>query len=64
MLFNIVGGTNLTLFEVNEAAAIIKQAVDSEANIIFGVAHDPAMDKEVRITLIATGWPEWVRKRR
>lgn len=56
VLFNIVGGTNLTLFEVNEAAGIIKQAVDSEANIIFGVAHDPTMDKEVRITLIATGF--------
>ena len=56
VLFNVVGGTNLTLFEVNEAAAVIKQAVDSDANIIFGVAHDPSMDKEVRITLIATGF--------
>jgi len=42
--------------EVNEAAEVIKQAVDPEANIIFGVAHDPTMDKEVRITLIATGF--------
>ncbi len=56
VLFNVVGGTNLTLFEVNEAAEVIKQAVDPEANIIFGVAHDPAMDKEVKITLIATGF--------
>ncbi len=38
VLFNIVGGSSLTLFEVNEAAQIIKQAVDPEANIIFGVA--------------------------
>ena len=56
VLFNIVGGSSLTLFEVNEAAAVIKEAVDPEANIIFGVAHDPAMDSEVRITLIATGF--------
>ena len=56
VLFNIVGGNNLSLFEVNESAEVIKQAVDPEANIIFGVAHDPAMDKEVKITLIATGF--------
>ncbi len=56
VLFNVVGGSSLTLFEVNEAAEVIKQAVDPEANIIFGVAHDPSMDKEIRITLIATGF--------
>ena len=56
VLFNVVGGNNLTLFEVNEAASVIKAAVDPEANIIFGVAHDSAMDKEVKITLIATGF--------
>jgi len=56
VLFNIVGGSNLTLIEVNEAAEVIRNAVDNEANIIFGVAHDPDMDKEVRITLIATGF--------
>ncbi len=56
VLFNVVGSSSLTLFEVNEAAEVIKQAVDPEANIIFGVAHDPSMDKELRITLIATGF--------
>ena len=56
VLFNVVGGSSLTLFEVNGAAEIIKQAVDPESNIIFGVAHDPTMDKEVKITLIATGF--------
>jgi cell division protein FtsZ len=56
VLFNVVGGSSLTLFEVNQAAELIKQAVDPDANIIFGVAHDPSMDKEVRITLIATGF--------
>lgn len=56
VLFNVVGGSSLTLFEVNEAAEVIKQAVDPEANIIFGVAHDPNMDNDVKITLIATGF--------
>ncbi|MDP3880039.1 MAG: cell division protein FtsZ [Dehalococcoidales bacterium] len=56
VLFNIVGGTNLTLFEVNEAAEVIKAAVDPDANIIFGVGHDPSMDKDLKITLIATGF--------
>ncbi|MFQ6122937.1 MAG: cell division protein FtsZ [Dehalococcoidales bacterium] len=56
VLFNVVGGSSLTLFEVNEAAEVIKEAVDPDANIIFGVAHDPNMNKEVKITLIATGF--------
>jgi cell division protein FtsZ len=56
VLFNVVGGSSLALFEVNEAADVIKEAVDPEANIIFGVAHDPNMDNEVQITLIATGF--------
>ena len=56
VLFNVVGGTDLTLFEVNEAAEVIKQAVDPDANIIFGVASDSAMGSDVRITLIATGF--------
>jgi cell division protein FtsZ len=56
VLFNIVGGSSLTLYEVNQAAEVIRQAVDPEANIIFGVAHEPTMDREVRITLIATGF--------
>ena len=56
VLFNIVGGNDLSLLEVNEAAEVIKQAVDPDANIIFGVAADSAMGSEVRITLIATGF--------
>ena len=56
VLFNVVGSNSLTLFEVNEAADVIRQAVDPEANIIFGVAHDPTMENDVRITLIATGF--------
>ena len=56
VLFNIVGGSSLTLYEVNQAAEVIKHAVDPEANIIFGVAHDPTMENEVKITLITTGF--------
>jgi cell division protein FtsZ len=55
VLFNVVGG-NLSLYEVNEAAEVIKQAVDPDANIIFGVANDNSMSDEVRLTLIATGF--------
>ena len=56
VLFNVVGGNNLSLFEVNQAADVIKAAVDPDANIIFGVANDPAMENELRITLITTGF--------
>jgi cell division protein FtsZ len=56
VLFNITGGPSLTLFECNEAAQIIGQAVHPDANIIFGVVFDPKMDSEVRITVIATGF--------
>jgi cell division protein FtsZ len=56
VLFNVAGGSNLTLFEVSEAAKIIGGAVDPEANIIFGVNVDPNMGNEVRLTLIATGF--------
>ncbi len=55
-LFNIAGSGELTLFEVNEAAEIIKQAIDPEANLIFGVTIDPNMSSDVRLTLIATGF--------
>ena len=56
VLFNVVGGSDLTLFEVNEAAEVIKKAVAEEANIIFGVANDPNMGDDIRITLITTGF--------
>jgi cell division protein FtsZ len=56
VLFNVTGGENLSLFEVNEAAEVIKAAVDPEANIIFGVVRDTRMDKDIKITLVATGF--------
>ncbi|WP_027366082.1 cell division protein FtsZ [Desulfotruncus alcoholivorax] len=56
VLLNITGGTSLGLFEVNEAAEIISQAADNEANIIFGAVIDERMEDEVRVTVIATGF--------
>ncbi len=56
VLFNITGGMDLTLFEVNEAADIISKAAHPEANIIFGAVQDPAFDGRVKITVIATGF--------
>ena len=56
VLFNVTGSDNLSLFEVNQAAEIIKQAVNPDANIIFGVVRDSLMDKDIKITLIATGF--------
>ena len=56
VLFNITGSTSLTLFEVNAAAEVIKQAADPNANVIFGVAFDTNMNNEIRLTLIATGF--------
>jgi cell division protein FtsZ len=56
VLFNVCGGNNLSLFEVSDAAKVIGEAVDPEANIIFGVNVDPNMGNEVRMTLIATGF--------
>lgn len=56
VLLNITGGSNLGLFEVNEAAEIIAQAADPEANIIFGAVIDETLQEEVRVTVIATGF--------
>ncbi len=58
ILFNITGGDEMTMSEVNEAAQIISQAADPDANIIFGAAIDSAMGDEVKISVIATGFEE------
>jgi cell division protein FtsZ len=62
LLFNITGGPNLGLFEVNEAAEIIKEAADPEANIIFGTVIDERMGDDVMITVIATGFDSTKRR--
>ena len=56
ILFNITGGTDLSLFEVNQAAAIIKETAHPDVNLIFGAVIDPSMGDELRITVIATGF--------
>lgn len=56
VLFNVIGGPDLTMSEVDEAAKIIAQAADSDANIIFGATIDETMRDQMKITVIATGF--------
>ncbi|XP_007015822.2 PREDICTED: cell division protein FtsZ homolog 2-1, chloroplastic isoform X1 [Theobroma cacao] len=56
IVWNITGGTDLTLFEVNAAAEVIYDLVDPNANLIFGAVIDPSLSGQVSITLIATGF--------
>jgi len=56
ILFNVTGGPNMTLFEVNQAAAIIRETAHPDVNLIFGAVIDPNMGDEMRITVIATGF--------
>jgi cell division protein FtsZ len=62
VLLNITGSKNLGLFEVNEAAELVAEAADEEANIIFGAVIDDSLQDEVRITVIATGFERAERK--
>ncbi len=56
VLLNIVGGSDMSLHEVNEITEIINKQVDPDANIIFGATIDPALDDKIRVTVIATGF--------
>jgi cell division protein FtsZ len=56
VLFNITGGTDLTLMEVNEAAQVIRRVVHPDANIMFGAVIDATMQDEVQITVVACGF--------
>jgi cell division protein FtsZ len=58
VLINITGGPDLTLHEVNEAATLVQEEADDDANIIFGAVIDESMGDELRITVIATGFGE------
>lgn len=58
ILFNITGGKDLTMNEVNEAASIISQAADPDANIIFGATIDENMADQIKISVIGTGFDE------
>lgn len=63
VVFNITGGNDLTLHEVNSAAEIIYEVVDPNANIIFGAVIDERLQGEIRITVIATGFTGEVQTR-
>lgn len=62
VLFNIIGGDDLTMTEVDEAAKVIAQAADPDANIIFGATIDEGMVDQVKITVVATGFDETRQK--
>jgi cell division protein FtsZ len=62
VLFNVTGGPDLSLFEVNEAAEIIRNMTDPNVNLIFGAVSDPTLKDEVRITVIATGFDGVARR--
>ncbi len=57
VLFNITGGSDLKLSELHEAAEVIQRVVDPDANIIFGMATDLKMENEIKLTVVATGFP-------
>ena len=56
MIINVTGGPDLSLIEVSEASTIIQEAAHEDANIIFGAVVDPALERRVKITVIATGF--------
>jgi cell division protein FtsZ len=58
VLFNVIGGKNLSMHEVDEAAQVIANSADSDANVIFGATIDPDLDDEIQITVLATGFDE------
>src|SRR6478609_9572751 len=65
ILLNVTGGSDIGLFEVNEAAEVVTGAADQNANVIFGAVIDQGAKDEVRVTVIATGFgPERYRRRR
>ncbi len=64
VLFAIAGGKDMTMYEIQEAAKIIIESVDPNAKIIFGAIHDEKLNKnEIKITVIASGFPETARKK-
>jgi cell division protein FtsZ len=64
ILLNVTGGSDLGLFEVNEAAEVVTGAADANANVIFGAVIDDSLRDEVRVTVIATGFGAQRRRRR
>ena len=59
VLFSIAGGDDLTMFEIQDAAKVITESIDANAKVIFGTVHDDRLKKnEIKITVIASGFPE------
>ncbi|MCA9970225.1 MAG: cell division protein FtsZ [Anaerolineales bacterium] len=63
ILFNVTGGPNMSLYEVNEAASIIRETAHPDANMIFGAVIDEKMGDSIRITVIATGFERGMSRR-
>jgi len=63
ILLNITGGPDMSLYEVNEASSLIQEEADEDANIIFGTVIDQDMEDEIRITVIATGFDDFNKKK-
>jgi cell division protein FtsZ len=63
ILLNVTGGSEIGLFEVNEAAEVVTGAADQNANVIFGAVIDDSLGDEVRVTVIATGFGARRRRR-
>ncbi|VAW39570.1 Cell division protein FtsZ [hydrothermal vent metagenome] len=63
ILFNVTGGPNMSLYDVNVAAAIIRETAHPDANMIFGAVIDESMGDEMRITVIATGFERVISRR-
>ncbi len=64
ILLNITGGPDMSLYEVNEASSLIQEEADEDANIIFGTVIDQNMGDEIRITVIATGFDDFNKKKK
>ena len=64
ILLNVTGGSDIGLFEVNEAAEVVTGAADQNANVIFGAVIDDGMGEDVQVTVIATGFGGQSRRRR
>lgn len=64
ILFNMTGGPSLSLYEVNQAAAIIRETAHPDANLIFGAVIDETMGDEIRVTVVATGFDPVPNRRR
>jgi cell division protein FtsZ len=64
ILLNVTGGSDIGLFEVNEAAEVVTGAADQNANVIFGAVIDDSIGGDVQVTVIATGFGGQGRRRR